>query len=535
MEFVTSKGMKRSQLVIVAALVFFAVTVVARFPGEMNPDSVDQYQQAVSGRYTDWHPPVMARLWAVLRVFADGPWTMYALQTAVYWLAFGIIAAALMKAERPALAWCALLTGAFPPFLMIAINVHKDVGLAAVFLLAFALIFRCRLPGRPVGAATHISVALLICYGVLVRSNGGFAAVPLIIYAWAPGLLRRPVSAVALCLFAGLALVPATGWMNIHVLNAERRAAIRSLQSFDVVGIAAHTDDPSLLQTIGLDKDQVRNCYTPIFRWGHCLLRRQVRQRLAQAGRPTRRADRRRGGNLSQSADHVGLVDRDRQPSHRVSRASISAFQFHSLFRGSGAPRRRPRRQVPEKKRAHRRDRAVAEPERAGHSSQWLLGNAGVLAGGIADHPGAWLDAKKTAGSRHEHGVAGLGAVRDDLFRRLSLHRRGDGRPISVLEHAFGGVGDSALVPLPCPGMAGARSLQARLARGFHADRRGDNCRGPRHPAGPHAPDRSVLRSGSRHAGLVRGCWMQRAFPANREKNREKLSEDPVQSLALRR
>ncbi|WP_158295638.1 hypothetical protein [Crenalkalicoccus roseus] len=44
--------------VFVASVIGFVAA--ACFPGVMRPDSFHQYEQAITGRYTDWHPPVMA-------------------------------------------------------------------------------------------------------------------------------------------------------------------------------------------------------------------------------------------------------------------------------------------------------------------------------------------------------------------------------------------------------------------------------------------------------------------------------------------
>ena len=37
------------------------------WPGVPMYDTVSQYEQVVSGDVTDWHPPVMVRLWQLLR------------------------------------------------------------------------------------------------------------------------------------------------------------------------------------------------------------------------------------------------------------------------------------------------------------------------------------------------------------------------------------------------------------------------------------------------------------------------------------
>ena len=58
-------------LLLVVAL--FAVNAFMQFPGTMSNDAINQYAEAISGRYTDWHPAIMAWLWSLLRHIADGP------------------------------------------------------------------------------------------------------------------------------------------------------------------------------------------------------------------------------------------------------------------------------------------------------------------------------------------------------------------------------------------------------------------------------------------------------------------------------
>ena len=74
-------------LLLVAAL--FVLNVLLHFPGTMDNDSKNQYAEAIAGRYTDWHPPVMAWLWSVLRLVADGPAPFLLLHLAAYWCGFG--------------------------------------------------------------------------------------------------------------------------------------------------------------------------------------------------------------------------------------------------------------------------------------------------------------------------------------------------------------------------------------------------------------------------------------------------------------
>ena len=68
------------------------------WPGIAMYDSVVQYQQVLAGVFDDWHPPAMARLWALFGDHGTAP--MFVLQMVGYWAGLGLIAAALAGSAR---------------------------------------------------------------------------------------------------------------------------------------------------------------------------------------------------------------------------------------------------------------------------------------------------------------------------------------------------------------------------------------------------------------------------------------------------
>src|SRR5260370_8317070 len=68
--------------------------------------------------------------------------------------------------------------GRCPPFLMMNINILKDVGLAVTFLAAFAVLFWYRIEDRRAPAAIIVISSILLFYCTLVRSNAVFGLVP---------------------------------------------------------------------------------------------------------------------------------------------------------------------------------------------------------------------------------------------------------------------------------------------------------------------------------------------------------------------
>lgn len=266
----------RPTTVAVFAALLFVINLVGWFPGEGNDDSNSQYAQAVSGRLNDWHPPIMAWLWSIFRRFADGNGPMFSFQIVCYWLGFGLVAVALGRARRPVAAWGILGVALFPPCLMMNINILKDVGLAVTFLTAFGAMFWYRIQGRRIpSAVVAISMALLV-YGTLVRNNAVFAVVPLLAYMIDPRWLHRPWRLLALSIPAAGLMVPLSGLFNHGILNATPVRIIRSLEIFDVTGIAFYSGDMSVFgPRHSFTARDVEGCFTParwdsLSPWGQC-------------------------------------------------------------------------------------------------------------------------------------------------------------------------------------------------------------------------------------------------------------------------
>jgi hypothetical protein len=262
-------------IVIIAALLCVA-NLVGWFPGEPTDDSNSQYAQAVARRFNDWHPPIMAWLWSVFRLLADGDGPMFSFHIACYWLGFGLIAVALGQAGRPFAGWGILGVGAFPPFLMMNVIILKDVGMAVTFLAAFAALFWYRIQNRNIPWAVVAISFVLLFYGTLVRTNAVFAVVPLLAYMINPGWLRRPLRLLAFSVPVAMALVPLSDLFNHSVLNATRVGTIRSLEIFDITGVAFYSDDLSVFRPgNSFTRQEVDDCYTSIewdtlSPWGKC-------------------------------------------------------------------------------------------------------------------------------------------------------------------------------------------------------------------------------------------------------------------------
>lgn len=254
----------------------FAANVALHFPGFMDNDSKGQLAEAISGHYTDWHPPVMAWLWSVLRRFADGPAPFLLLHLAVYWLGWALLADGVRRCGHPRAALVMALAGAFPPFLYVNGSIMKDVGMAASWLCATGIVFWYRVQDRKIAPLAGLALAALVAYGTLVRGNALFGLGPLLLYALAPSSWLRGARLAAAALLLAVFAIPLTQAANRVLFQATPRHPVNSLFLFDLAGIAAQTHDPALLEPRAtVQASELAACYTPYWwdsfsPWGAC-------------------------------------------------------------------------------------------------------------------------------------------------------------------------------------------------------------------------------------------------------------------------
>lgn len=236
--------------------------LVLFWPGYVAYDSLAQYRQALSGRYDDWHPPIMAHLWSLFG--AAGPAPMFAVQMALYWAGFGGLAAVLTLRGRRLAALAVLGVALWPPLLGWQAVVLKDTQMLAALLGGIGLLAGWRLRDRPVPPAVVAIVALLFGYALLVRANAVFAVVPLVLM-----LIRWPHRLWLRLLVGGVgivAVIALAGPINHRWLGGAASGVERTQPIYDLAGIGVRSGDPGVgLDARALAALRAKACVRPFF------------------------------------------------------------------------------------------------------------------------------------------------------------------------------------------------------------------------------------------------------------------------------
>ena len=264
---VTNERSRSSAPWVIAAFLLFGATLAMRFPGVAMYDSVTQYEQATTGIYSDWHPPIMARTWALLNHLRHGTAPFFLIQMLLWWGGIGALSAALGRRQKHGAAAFALLVGIAPLWLGWATVVLKDAQMACCLVGAAGLVAHWRLGEKRMPRGAVALAVLLIAYATLVRGNAAFATIPfaLALFDW-PRLPRlwNKVAAVAALIGAVLIINPV---LDRYVFRAEHTGVENSLPLYDMAGIAHKARLTGLpgLDAQGWAMAEQKGCYTPFF------------------------------------------------------------------------------------------------------------------------------------------------------------------------------------------------------------------------------------------------------------------------------
>lgn len=229
----------QSALVAVSMLALLAIVF---YPGYMSPDSISHLEQATGvAHLTDWHPPVMTRLWGLLIGVTGYISSMLIFQLVLLVAAMFMLSILVYRHTRNRTwALSVYVIVLLPNIVNIAGVIWKDVQMAFSLTLAVLLIWFIITSKKSLGRIAMCGIVglalLLILYAGILRYNALFAVLPILFVL--PSLLtkRPPVWSGLVSVIIGLVVtIGATAVIN---QPSEKTHPITAVQLDDIVHVA---------------------------------------------------------------------------------------------------------------------------------------------------------------------------------------------------------------------------------------------------------------------------------------------------------
>lgn len=270
-----SKFGKKAGFTQVALAAFgLLITLRAFFPGLITSDALDQYQQATSFNFNDWHPPIMGFIWAITNDWIPGAFGMLLLECLLYWGGLLLMSLSIPTSYKK-ISLAVIIVGFMPFTVGTLSHIWKDVLHAVIWICAVGLI--CL--GISKDDGRHKKILLLaggmLFVGSMVRFNAIFGLLPL---AWL--LLNKSKLqpwkkwGVIFFIFPACSIFFTTTF-NYGFLNAGKSRVYQSLIVFDLGGISHFSGKDYFGEHWDGDEGQkMLSCYDATawdgYAWGPC-------------------------------------------------------------------------------------------------------------------------------------------------------------------------------------------------------------------------------------------------------------------------
>lgn len=256
------------------ALLGFIISIKMFYPGLMSGDSVDQYSQALRFSFTDWHPPIMAYIWALINDWIPGPLGMLILFCGLYWGALFLLSRSISHyGKRHAMAF--LILG-FAPWAIGNLGaMWKDILHAVLTLFAVGLVSLALRDDRQGRSKLRMAALATLIVAAMMRVNALAALPPLLWLALGrPRLNNWKVPALLAVLSLSVLLLSSV--FTYGILRAERTGVHSSLLIYDIGAISQATGVNAFGQSFGPEGEQKLKtvCYETSewnsYSWGNC-------------------------------------------------------------------------------------------------------------------------------------------------------------------------------------------------------------------------------------------------------------------------
>lgn len=160
------------------------------WPGFWTADTHAQYAMALSGLYSDHHPPMIAWVWGILNGLLPGSGLLLLLHLSFLYVAIFYL---IKSFSQQKIRFAFLLLPLIPQIFIYAGFIWKDVGFAFSFLCCAAYLSYVTSTQKPLSSYALISILLVLFYGTALKFQAQYCA-PILLLWIAHSLARYEIN-----------------------------------------------------------------------------------------------------------------------------------------------------------------------------------------------------------------------------------------------------------------------------------------------------------------------------------------------------
>lgn len=221
----------------------FLINLFLFWPGQMEPDSINQYNSAISGIFSDHHPPVMSILWKLLDLFHKGPGLLFLFHLI---LLYGstLIFMAIFRLNK--LIWLYVFLPLFPQIFIYSSLVLKDVGFAFSYLFVSALLSYSIMLGRSLNLWQMITILFLLFYGTAVKFQAIYICpILVLVFCYCLNNFKINLKTIFISLFVyGLIFFSIQFLHNSLIFTENKSHSWQLVKLYDLAAMSVYLDEP---------------------------------------------------------------------------------------------------------------------------------------------------------------------------------------------------------------------------------------------------------------------------------------------------
>lgn len=251
------------------------LTLRAFFPGIVTSDALDQYHQATTFVFGDWHPPIMSFIWSMINDWIPGAFGMLLLQCLLYWGAFLLLSLAI-PAQYKKTGLLVIILGFMPFAVGTLSHIWKDVLHAVFWLFAVGIICHSNRSNTPQPKKLLFIAGFMLLIGSMMRFNAIFGLIPLVWLLVDKFKIQIWKKIALILLVFPFCTIFLNATFNYGFLNASKSRVYQSLIIFDIGGISNFAQKDYFEEKWGAEESQkvVSSCYNAsawdVYAWGEC-------------------------------------------------------------------------------------------------------------------------------------------------------------------------------------------------------------------------------------------------------------------------